>query len=1413
MANDNDGSSFGDIAALGTGAGVGYWQFKKIKKTNQLSQTLDPRSSLLSRIQNIRLDKAYDTAIKRFETDWALSRLSEFESRLRGNRGRALEAFNARNARLFDMDPIAITPRSMETTQLIRREWEAAVAATFPNPLESKVFQSTSDPLDAIRLTLRSNSSVLTQRAFFTFQSNVEKLLNRGAEAPFAGVAASTFIKGIPDIMASTEVGLGGIQDVRLRTTIEQIQTALGRPLSVAHRGVAGQGEFTFGFAGKEGTLFRIPEAFAGAEGTRAGLIRTGAGLHNVYAPGVFGVVNEANQIVDEMTFSQLKAQRIYNQILEQNLTGRTPGLKNVLGNIETEIGKLAPYMEPNIGGTPYSFETIFSSHQMTVLDASGSPVTGDVRRAVAERMYTQGKFTPTGSGSTFSLYPETEIYGPFAAELDYARKPWQRIRQHSLTESAIAANKASPFAGAEFDFLDSPVAMSRTGGPSGARLKTLYLNEDQIATLQKNFNMTIGDGELLLHESTKRKLQVSRIKRVNLNELNSDVADLFMQRGYKLDNLTQQMSMDIPVTGILGRNAEGKLITTTRPTSVVGISPTVTERLDKTKRASLDLLIREQIDMSNVEKVFGSLKGEARFIQYTPELTKAFGEMGLDLTGIEAIARVGDIKDVARQKQAALAASLIGSAFDIKGGGVSVSQLNFGGEAALTGAGNIGTLEPRVFTLLAGSNPGGLGDDITTDFLQRMTRWAPERMTMHTELMKTLGSIAGDIRPSGDVFSVSDLANRDKLALLKAKGGLVQTGIDPMPHIYMPGYETVPELHPRMVGTGAVVETSQPSKIFDQILGDIRAANRAENPLTQQEFLGRMEAAKTGYLNQLVQEAAIAGKGAGSIARGELAGSRALTVLSEANPADQAAFAKSVQATGLPANIQDRVIGLPKSQAAEMFSEMERLYGTQAVAGMRQRFEAGEVIAGMGMRHPTIGPYSMQPVLFKSVDIENPGLLVSERMESLSLSGSKGIFTKSIQTGILPGWAADKDADTALAMLLSPEMEEKMRAQITNVDSALNSQFQSYRDHSIRMQLLKPKANPEAITLANAAQMRAAEATKLAMTSEQVGILSSNLTKSRVALMASSLPETRKLRGLSLLEWLEQQPISGKHLSVSKALSGAFEQQMQALSMGAQGNARLLEGSIAAITEGTVKPELMDLFGEGMDIVGGGRVEGFKLGETTGDIATAIQQMRALPEGAQLAAAAKYSSPSASGAVKIADLSAVLMANQINKGSAGLEMSRNALAAINQDLSTVVNKARPYLKPLALAAVAGGLTAAILSPGPGTMATGGVPPPPAQSSNPNRDDISIPGIANQQLGSPSVTPQLQQRATLSETEGAQRRKSIRARIQANNVTPQQRQSLTERLSNRYPGSHINVNMRDDRRTLNPHSVNDILDT
>lgn len=1487
LAKQDDGTSFFDIFnAASTGVGVGYWQFKKTKQSgvNRFTPTLDSRANILARIQSIDVDNAYSRAIKRFGLEHALGKVTTYQNKIellnKLNRASFVNNINDIRGQLQEhvmghgkMGPnhmshspvLKMSDKTFESLKgnnllksnqsLVASEWEAAVKSTFPNPLEAKVFASGDNSFESIKASLRSNPSTLMQRAFYTFEQNMDRLLALGHTETLGLHDVSSFIKGTPSVGIAKEVGLGGIQDVRLRNTIEQIQTALDQSLTVSRRGIeglVGQGELQFALPGAKNPLFTIPETFAASQGGVSGLIRTGTGLHNVYAPGIFGIMGDQG-IAERLTYSQLKSQQILDTILSQKLSGDTPGLQRHLAAVEDRMSKLADYMEPNISGQALSLETVFKGNQITVLDKQAKAVRGDARRHVAQALYGEGA-TPAGSGSRFALMSEEELYGPFASRQDYARKPWQFIRQHAPTLEAQEAIRANPLSTSNFDFLDSPLAIKTFNGPAGARAKTLYLSQDQIYNLSE-MGHKIEDGELLLHDSMRKQLQVSRMRRINLQEIDTQVAKLMTQQGgVTFQNLQQQFNLpSIPFKGVLGRSPEGSVLMTRHNTELMGISPTLTKRIDQTTNAGLDLLVKETISMSSSEKVFGGLKGMARF-GITPSFLESVASVtGKDISELQDItgfARAVDIKDPARELSALLSNFMLeaetagvqvnsqdlvnkiktmstieaeqflgqeaqGLGFSTslslanKTGGVGVSQLYFGGEKLLSGAGNLSTVEPRLFTMLNAANLGGMGSEFTDEILERLIRSNPEKMVMHEELMKTLGSLEGTVKPTEGsmIVPLDELTNKTKMDELRRRGGFVATGMENAPHMYMPGYETVPQLHPRMVGTGAVVDTSQPGKIFRNVISDIVATHKGK--LSETELHERF-AGPQGHLTQLWQETAVAGEGAGSLARGRLPGSRSGVLLSTS---ENIPFEAMKAEFNLPENVSTRIAGVPRHFVEPMLEEMEKLHGVEAIAPMRKRFEAGELVAGGGWRHPIIDPYSAQPVLMKMIDTNEDTIFMSEVMKPIQTSEGLSF----INSGPFAGWGADKDIDNANLMLLSPGMEEKLRAQMLNEKSVLATQMQEYQNHSIRMQLLKPKGRKgldEGISLA---EMRAAEATKLAIPSEEVGRLSTQLTKAHVALGASNLEQARKLRASSLLTWLEQTPISGKHLGARQATSGLFEEQMTAIRKGVAGNAPLLEGTISSMIE-TLPPDIKQLFGEGGNIEGIGPVAGWKISETTQDIARTSQEFDALPPGSQLAAATKYATPSRSASIGFEQLAAVRMANEIRPTSVVSEGVRGAIASINRELGSAVQKARPFIKPLALGALAAGATMAIMGGGPSSM-----PPPEERRSssapggnttltNPTRDDIEIPGITKQILGDPSTRPQMQPQAIQLDQTGSDRRKGFHATIRANGITPAQRQSLVNRVNGRYPGSQINVNLQDNRKTLNPHSISDMID-
>jgi hypothetical protein len=344
-----------------------------------------------------------------------------------------------------------------------------------------------------------------------------------------------------------------------------------------------------------------------------------------------------------------------------------------------------------------------------------------------------------------------------------------------------------------------------------------------------------------------------------------------------------------------------------------------------------------------------------------------------------------------------------------------------------------------------------------------------------------------------------------------------------------------------------------------------------------------------------------------------------------------------------------------------------------------------------------------------------------------------------------------------------------------------------------------------------------AASSIKLGATKEEVGRISVALTKARTAVMSSNLDQASKLKNLSMLEWLEQIPISAKHVSVENVLSGMFQRGLQETKLGVAGDAALLEGSIASMSEG-VSPELKGLFQEGVTLANGERISGFDVPQRAKDITNSVMEFNSLPRDSQLAAHARYGAPSQSLKVNFQDLPNVVSANRLSSSSSATKMSRGVIAELNSQLSSVVQKSKNIAKPLGVGLAVTAGASLLLGSSPGTLNTTATMQPmnriPAAAAMPDmpnssRDEISMP---SQGLGSPTVAPQMQPKAVMID-EGTASRKSMHVRINANNVRPSQREEFVNRANGRFPGSQINVNVRDDRKRMNAHSISDIIDS
>lgn len=1396
-------------------------------------------------------------------------------------------------------------------SSLVAREWQAAVEAVVPSEMRAGFFgfgtnaaQDLKYNTSAIRRTLQRNPSLYTFDVFNRFRSNMNTIERASGIGKHFGKDSVSKINTVlsqhmtggmtsfremysPRSVAQFQKGLSldrvaELGSSRLVDTVTQIQNRLGTTLSVNRRFVPGldHGELIFNF-GEQYSL-TVPEAF----GPHKGLIRSGTGLHNIYSPGRFAVMGEKG-MSHIMSFPEYKAWSVLQSISNSTSDGFDNAFRKGWETAEEAAEKLSEFQEPNLG-TRFNLLTEFRASQLTVLDEKGNSLRGEALRNFvlnSEKTVGQQVYPASSKKSRFSLISSNEAYGGFHNAIDFGRKPWQWIKPFSPTEEAIAAMRGLDFGGKEWDFLESELGKS-TGNITAPRLKTAYINPDQIEALRK-MNIHIGEGELLIRDSAaiRAASQVKSRTSIELVEASKQLSEaLMLEQGKKFSELNRPVKLsNIPLPPILGRDTAGRLVSSTSNMNIVGMAPS-SSRNEGT--GGLRLFIDETIDTSNVQKKFGTLKGMAiatdfKELNNNPDVLKILGVDSLD--DIDVIGSLKDLeknpasrlmqkysrivelsREAERYTKRGLAAgaepgkvmeSIIREATDASGqlnlekaegmfgqlinqlppelqskassimgtskglgpAAIGIAQVAFGGTKEGTGAGNLGTLEPRIFSLLEGSSYGAGASSVSEELQQRLLLNEPARLGVSKELHKSIRSMTGDFE--GTPIKLSSLDALGKQALLR-QGGYVATGLSEGPAgVYVPGDETVNQIKPYLTSSGDVVSGGVIGKERSNLLARIsnfESGKLSEDALRLSILGGRDAEGKRvkGFLQVVQSHHAPGGQGLASLSRGRLPGSRSLTGASNAFHLDD--FYKSID--GLPEHLKERTVGVPLYLAEEMLDDMASLYGESEVNKMRLALREGELVPGMVARHPFIGPYSIQPVMMKAIQgATEPVMIIPEAVKMQSFQGVADI---DYQTGILRGLGGDKDADTFTAMLFTKQTSEKIG---TMMDSS--SQFiQDYRSHSFIMQQLKAGKVKDSVSEFSLQEMLAGSASKLATAQSEVGRLSLGLTKARAAVISSNLDKGSQGKALSLLEWLEQQPISGKHLKISSVLSGDFERQLSTVNL-AVGTSQpdLLEGAVREmvnfdeITDPRKKNLIEGLLGSGVTLDDGTRINGLDLQGTSQNISKAMTQFQLHGTDVQ---AARMHSVMRGDTFSASDAAEYLKATDLSSKAGFAESSKQALSGINESLAQISSKARSYAKPIAIgAAVAAGVSM-FMNSDPQSM----VAPAPPHSSG--LSDAKMAGVAA--LSTPSnsardeIAPQVQGNPTapgMSSNSGwalnnqkMKQRQAVRAQIQARNIPPNERTRLISSLSNNYSNSNLNVNIRDDRRSLNRNTLSDMLE-
>ena len=460
--------------------------------------------------------------------------------------------------------------------------------------------------------------------------------------------------------------------------------------------------------------------------------------------------------------------------------------------------------------------------------------------------------------------------------------------------------------------------------------------------------------------------------------------------------------------------------------------------------------------------------------------------------------------------------------------GGIAggVGEVVYDSPAALKGVGSMGSIEPRANEILRRGPLGQLGVELSDELNQRLALTNPEKMQVHKELGKTISSITGELKPgSSNVFNIGEDFNRQRFqSFLEQGGGYLDPGKG-MNKIYVPGANIVDKMRPFETAAGEKV-IGNLSDIYHDMAKSAAKMYDVVDPISP----GQYEKELQGHMQNVFKHYAPAAKGMGSIQRGKILGTRFLRGVSEA---------------GGQTITQANVAGISDEMFAEMMDEMEssRLYSRDKLNAMRESFRRGNTVGGLISRHPFIGEYSMQAINFKRVAGAGKNIVIPELTTQVTAAVDGEYKTKTLRLGPLVGMAGDKDADMFSAMLVSPDKEKEIRQLTQQADNAFT---QRYTQHQVRMQLFEAgKPADEGLSIR---QKMLADIQKTAAPKLHVAPLSVQMSEAKRALGAFGKGQAAGDAAF-MLEWLEQTPISAKHMSARQVAGGGLEAMMTDIS------------------------------------------------------------------------------------------------------------------------------------------------------------------------------------------------------------------------------------------------------------------------
>lgn len=967
-----------------------------------------------------------------------------------------------------------------------------------------------------------------------------------------------------------------------------------------AARGGKG-GHTTFNVSSKGGMFeFNMPQVFGQKPGSLGGFMyegRTGATLKAApsvrifdEALGGFTELSRSDFLLREFEQSilpriqsdnlsgpalQKEVSSLYRDIIQsqENLQTSTGAYANMRrGDVDIMVQSTAKEMSKaqNRGEGITSVRPATESERATIMARNQ-----DLRGGTSPKSISKSRLS-TKDVSKLSMTPQA---------LDWASRPEQSIREWKPSMSSIQDK--------HFQLYDTDYAKEMFGKNAKPRARTLYVNPDQHLAWLRDVAM-IGDGEAMAstdavqlqswHRENSMRVQANRSRAdllklwhsgelkagmalgadMNTGDLqtlseNMQVSDISLHQTksgdefFKLnytetiktpahakffDSLKATMHFQTP------EKIQGKMQSLGLRRDMIDAGYTVIADMDRLKKSrSLhneqltsglhDAMMEKFGKKQHINKyVAGFMKDPIAFTQGLADsatVDGVYGEAGhkKTVTGLAKVAqqsglspgRVGEVfgslpYTMGKRTSQKIMRDAGWNPNQLAGISRSMSSGVAGGVGSFAYAGpgydTMGSVEPRAFLALQGGSLGQFGEEMASDISQRLALTNPEKSAISAEIGQTLSSLTGETISTERTLDLTS-SNTDDISssfkkFVDAGGGTMKFGHG-VNDMYVPGAEAISSMRSFTTASG--------KEVYSDLFGVYENAARqgtllnVQGGINSSEFAGQLD--KT--IGDLQYHHAVAGKGLGAVERGKVLGSRFLMGVTEP---DQGWVGKA------PDDIY--TAGISKKYSDQMFDEMNQsgLYENQELKSMQTKFNRGERVGGFMSRHPFIGAYSHQPIGLQMIRGDEAVVSIPEKVFNL-----RG---RDLTLGSLLGMAGDKDADHFSVMMLSPRHEAHARRALQEADEGF---INGYMNHQVRMGLLKPqKAMTKDMTTL---QELIGGTMKLGTTQSYIPQLSVELTKARAAI--GGMAGQAKVNAQTLLEWLEQTPISAKHLSTQDVL------------------------------------------------------------------------------------------------------------------------------------------------------------------------------------------------------------------------------------------------------------------------------------